>query len=109
MPMAHNQPLRRRSRSADQKPYLSHRPRDCLPTKTILQPNVKVSGSHKHMPSPKELQKHSKYLLTAQTLDSEGEIETKYLSGDIVRTRPNVDGEPGVAVQFTDMEIGVKI
>lgn len=104
-PVNHPAPLRRRSRSADAKtPYLSHKPQECIPTKTLLQPNCKVS-KHVHIPTEKDLATHKKYLLTAQDMDSEGEIQTKFMKGDILRTRKMPNGDAGIAVQFTDMEI----
>ena len=38
-------------------------------------------------------------------MDSEGEIRTQFMKGDILRTRKMQNGDAGIAVQFTDMEI----
>ena len=107
-PITHAQPLRRRSKSTENlssKPYLSHKPLETIKTGTILQPNCKVS-KHVHVPTNKDLQGHQKYLLTAQTVDSEGEVQTQFLKGEITKTRKlhEKDGQ-GIAVQFTDVEI----
>jgi len=113
-PIVHQNPLRRRSRSHENintvgsgpsKAYLSHKPVETLNTGTILQPNCKVS-KHVHIPTNKDLKNHEKYLLTAQCLDSEGELQTQYLKGDILKTqKTHPKGEHGIAVQFTDVEI----
>lgn len=57
------------------------------------------------MPTEKDLASHKKYLLTAQNMDSDGEVQTQFLKGDILRTRKMPNGDAGIAVQFTDMEI----
>lgn len=107
-------PLRRsRSKSmenlsASKQMVLAHQPKqyDQVETNTILQPNIKSSKMVQNLPANKELQKYSKYYLRAQQFDSEGELETQFLKGDIVKTKKlHKNSEHGVAVQFTDVEI----
>jgi kinesin family protein 23 len=91
---------RKRSLSADN--YLAHKPRSNLPTDTVLQPQLKKKKTVS-MPKLKHLKTKSggcsKYLLTHQEQDSQGEIETHLYKGEVWKTRGG-----GAAIQFTDVE-----
>lgn len=69
-------PRYRRSQSADR--WVDHRPEVLVPIGTVLQPLMRRRRSITKLTSPKEITDGvSKYCLTAQNLDSEGELETK--------------------------------
>lgn len=88
----------RRSRSTDY--WLEHKPADNYETETILRPVLKKK---KTVQVPEE--KHFKasqatnYVLEHQEADSQGELETKLIKGDVYRTTGG-----GHCVQFTDVE-----
>ncbi|XP_071392382.1 kinesin-like protein KIF23 isoform X1 [Centroberyx affinis] len=91
-------PLHRRSRSAGGEKWVDHKPSSSVDLDTVLQPiipnSIKVSA-----PSEKVLSKCDKYVLTHQEIASDGEIQTKLIKGEVIRTRGG-----GQAVQFTDIE-----
>uniref|UniRef100_A0A667XPV1 Kinesin-like protein KIF23 n=1 Tax=Myripristis murdjan TaxID=586833 RepID=A0A667XPV1_9TELE len=91
-------PLHRRSRSAGGEKWVDHKPASSLELDTVLQPiipnAIKVS-----VPSEKVLSKCDKYVLTHQEVASDGEIQTKLIKGEVIKTRGG-----GQAVQFTDVE-----
>lgn len=66
----------RRSQSADR--WVDHRPGALVPVGTVLQPLMRRRRSITKLTSPKEITDGaSKYCLTSQNHDSEGELETK--------------------------------
>ena len=76
------------------------------PADSILRPKILPAKTIHTNPSNKDLQKHSKYVLTAESYDTDGERQTQYLKGDIIKTKKmNKKSEHGVSVQFTEMEI----
>lgn len=92
----------RRSRSSDY--WLEHKPTETLATNTVMQPNLKNKKTV-DMPKVKDF-KHiwnmpstPNYILTHQEEDSSGEIETKLIKGEVMKTRGG-----GTSVQFTDIE-----
>ncbi|XP_068580479.1 kinesin-like protein KIF23 isoform X1 [Cebidichthys violaceus] len=91
-------PTHRRSHSAGGDKWVDHKPRSNLDLDTVMQPilpnAIKVST-----PNEKALSKCNKYVLRHQELASDGEIETKLIKGDVLKTRSG-----GQAVQFTDIE-----
>ncbi|XP_054476149.1 kinesin-like protein KIF23 isoform X2 [Anoplopoma fimbria] len=91
-------PIHRRSHSAGGEKWVDHKPTSNLDLDTVMQPilpnAIKVST-----PNEKALSKCHKYMLRHQELDSDGEIETKLIKGNVFRTRGG-----GQAVQFTDIE-----
>lgn len=69
-------PRYRRSQSADR--WVDHRPEALIPVGTVLQPLMRRRRSVTKLTSPKEITDGaSRYCLTAQNQDSEGELETK--------------------------------
>ncbi|XP_077996675.1 kinesin-like protein KIF23 [Glandiceps talaboti] len=97
---SHIPPVRlrhRRSKSTNADTWVDHKPMSTLETETVLQPNIKkkktVATPHK-----KDL-KVDKYILTHQEEDSQGEVETQLIKGDVFSTRGG-----GHSVQFTDIE-----
>ncbi|XP_022535405.1 kinesin-like protein KIF23 isoform X2 [Astyanax mexicanus] len=91
-------PMHRRSHSAGAERWVDHKPSTNVELDTVMQPNVpkaiKVTA-----PSEKALSKCDKYMLTHQEVASDGEIQTKLIKGDVIKTRGG-----GQAVQFTDIE-----
>uniref|UniRef100_A0A8C3G7R6 Kinesin-like protein n=1 Tax=Cyclopterus lumpus TaxID=8103 RepID=A0A8C3G7R6_CYCLU len=91
-------PLHRRSRSAGGEKWVDHKPSSSLDLGTVLQPvipnSIQVSA-----PSEKALSKCDRYVLTHQEIASDGEIQTKLIKGEVIKTRGG-----GQAVQFTDIE-----
>ncbi|XP_069564400.1 kinesin-like protein KIF23 [Brachyistius frenatus] len=91
-------PLHRRSRSAGAEKWVDHKPSSSLDLGTVLQPiipnSIQVSA-----PSEKALSKCDRYVLTHQEVASDGEIQTKLIKGEVIKTRGG-----GQAVQFTDIE-----
>ncbi|XP_056273656.1 kinesin-like protein KIF23 isoform X1 [Pseudoliparis swirei] len=91
-------PLHRRSRSAGGEKWVDHKPLSNLDLGTVLQPvipnSIQVSSA-----SEKVLSKCDRYVLTHQEIASDGEIQTKLIKGDVMKTRGG-----GQAVQFTDIE-----
>ncbi|XP_068459714.1 kinesin-like protein KIF23 isoform X2 [Clinocottus analis] len=91
-------PLHRRSRSAGGEKWVDHTPLSNLDLGTVLQPvipNAICSSS----PSKKTLSKCDRYVLTHQEIASDGEIQTKLIKGEVIKTRGG-----GRAIQFTDIE-----
>lgn len=69
-------PRYRRSQSADR--WVDHRPDTLVPIGTVLQPLMRRRRSITKLSSPNEITDGaSRYCLTAQNQDSEGELETK--------------------------------
>ncbi|KAG7262659.1 hypothetical protein CRUP_012538 [Coryphaenoides rupestris] len=91
-------PTHRRSRSAGMEKWVDHKPASSVDLGTMLQPSIpnsiKVS-----VPSEKALSKCDKYVLTHQEVASDGEIQTKLIKGEVIKTRGG-----GQSVQFTDIE-----
>ena len=69
-------PRHRRSRSTDADVWLDHKPLHPVDTNTIFQPVMKRKKSTDNF-NPKDLKKTSKYVLTHQEQDTDGELETK--------------------------------
>ena len=78
-------------------PWLEHRPDTTVSTETILQPRIRAKVVS--VPSPKDVAGASKYLLTHQSEDRDGEIETQLVKGEVFHTRTG-----GQQVQFVDIE-----
>ena len=78
-------------------PWLEHRPDTTVSTETILQPRIRAKVVS--VPSPKDVAGASKYLLTHQSEDNDGEIETQLVKGEVFHTRTG-----GQQVQFVDIE-----
>uniref|UniRef100_A0A3B5B2H1 Kinesin-like protein n=1 Tax=Stegastes partitus TaxID=144197 RepID=A0A3B5B2H1_9TELE len=91
-------PLHRRSRSAGGEKWVDHKPTSSLDLGTVLQPII-PNAIQVSAPSEKALSKCDKYVLTHQEVASDGEIQTKLIKGDVIKTRGG-----GQAVQFTDIE-----
>ncbi|XP_011505660.1 PREDICTED: kinesin-like protein KIF23 [Ceratosolen solmsi marchali] len=91
-------PRYRRSQSADR--WVDHRPEVLVPVGTILQPLMRRRRSVTKLTSPKEIiDGASRYCLTAQNEDTDGELETKLYKADILPTRGG-----GAQVVFNDVE-----
>ncbi|XP_065646360.1 kinesin-like protein KIF23 isoform X3 [Hydra vulgaris] len=96
----------RRSRSSDY--WLEHKPSTTLNTDTVMQPQIRKKKTV-NTPHVKDFKKAfgldlmfsatPNYILTHQEEDSCGEIETKLIKGEIMKTRGG-----GTSVQFTDVE-----
>ncbi|XP_059485129.1 kinesin-like protein KIF23 isoform X2 [Neocloeon triangulifer] len=100
-------PRHRRSRSAcGNERWLDHKPQTAsskfLELQTIFQPNMPRRKSVTKLTDPKDVTdpSTSKYCLTTQEQDSEGELETKLYKGDVL---PTVGG--GAQVVLTDVEV----
>ncbi|XP_074534656.1 kinesin-like protein KIF23 isoform X2 [Halichoeres trimaculatus] len=91
-------PLHRRSRSAGGEKWVDHKPSSSLELGTVLQPVI-PNAIQVSAPSEKALSKCDRYVLTHQEVASDGEIETKLIKGEVIKTRGG-----GQAVQFTDIE-----
>ncbi|KAM9855040.1 kinesin-like protein KIF23 [Aulostomus maculatus] len=91
-------PLHRRSRSAGGEKWVDHKPSSSLDLGTVLQPII-PNAIQVSAPSEKALSKCDRYVLTHQEVASDGEIETKLIKGEVLKTRGG-----GQAVQFTDIE-----
>ncbi|XP_073327900.1 kinesin-like protein KIF23 [Pagrus major] len=91
-------PLHLHTRSTAGEKWVDHTPLTSIDLGTVLQPiiprAIKVSE-----PSEKALSKCDRYVLTHQEVASDGEIQTKLIKGDVIKTRGG-----GQAVQFTDIE-----
>ena len=97
-PAAPLAPKHRRSCSANDSNWLAHFPSTTIQPETILQPCIKP-GRVVTVPSPKDVAHASKYLLTHQCEDTDGELETQLVKGDVFHTRTG-----GQQVQFIDVE-----
>nr|XP_020486930.1 kinesin-like protein KIF23 isoform X1 [Labrus bergylta] len=91
-------PLHRRSRSAGGEKWVDHKPSSSLDLGTVLQPVI-PNSIQVSTPSEKALSKCDRYVLTHQQVASDGEIETKLIKGEVIKTRGG-----GQSVQFTDIE-----
>ncbi|KAG7245405.1 hypothetical protein INR49_010856 [Caranx melampygus] len=91
-------PLHRRSRSAGGEKWVDHKPASSLDLGTVLQPVI-PNAIQVSAPSEKALSKCDRYVLTHQEVASDGEIQTKLIKGEVIKTRGG-----GQAVQFTDIE-----
>uniref|UniRef100_A0A3P8VDI2 Kinesin-like protein n=1 Tax=Cynoglossus semilaevis TaxID=244447 RepID=A0A3P8VDI2_CYNSE len=91
-------PLHRRSRSAGGEKWVDHKPTSSMDLGTVLQPVI-PNAIHVSAPSEKALSKCDRYVLTHQEVASDGEIQTKLIKGEVIKTRSG-----GQAVQFTDIE-----
>ncbi|XP_068615330.1 kinesin-like protein KIF23 [Brachionichthys hirsutus] len=91
-------PLHRRSRSTGGEKWVDHKPSSSMDLGTVLQPVI-PNAIQVSSPTEKTLSKCDRYVLTHQELASDGEIKTKLIKGDVIRTRGG-----GQAVQFTDIE-----
>jgi len=93
----------RRSKSTDADLWLDHRPSvgGPLPSNTVLQPVLRKRRSVNKLEAADVVNdKTSKYLLTTNTQDQEGEVTTKLYKGDVI---PTVGG--GRQVVFNDVEV----
>uniref|UniRef100_UPI00398E719D kinesin-like protein KIF23 isoform X2 n=1 Tax=Pristiophorus japonicus TaxID=55135 RepID=UPI00398E719D len=88
----------RRSRSAGGERWVDHKPVGSVEIDTVLQPHI-PNAITVAVPNEKALAKCDKYMLTHQELASDGEIETKFIKGEVYKTLGG-----GQAVQFTDIE-----
>ncbi|XP_068168905.1 kinesin-like protein KIF23 isoform X1 [Antennarius striatus] len=91
-------PLHRRSRSAGGEKWVDHKPSSSMDLGTVLQPVI-PNAIQVSAPTEKTLSKCDRYVLTHQEVASDGEIKTKLIKGDVMKTRGG-----GQAVQFTDIE-----
>ncbi|XP_019934954.1 kinesin-like protein KIF23 isoform X4 [Paralichthys olivaceus] len=91
-------PLHRRSRSAGGEKWVDHKPASSLDLGTVLQPVI-PNAIQVSTPSEKALSKCDRYVLTHQEVASDGEIKTKLIKGEVLKTRGG-----GQSVQFTDIE-----
>ncbi|XP_059192027.1 kinesin-like protein KIF23 isoform X2 [Centropristis striata] len=91
-------PLHRRSRSAGGEKWVDHKPSSSLDLGTVLQPVI-PNAIQVSAPSEKALSKCDRYVLTHQEVASDGEIQTKLIKGEVIKTRGG-----GQSVQFTDIE-----
>ncbi|MEQ2287392.1 hypothetical protein AMECASPLE_011889 [Ameca splendens] len=91
-------PLHRRSRSAGAEKWVDHKPSSSLDLGTVLQPVI-PNAIQVSTPNEKALSKCDRYVLTHQEVASDGEIQTKLIKGEVIKTRGG-----GQAVQFTDIE-----
>ncbi|XP_046857685.1 kinesin-like protein KIF23 [Xenia sp. Carnegie-2017] len=88
----------RRSRSTDY--WLEHKPAENFETETILRPVLKNKKTVS-VPEGKHFRESqaTNYVLEHQEADSQGELETKLIKGDVYKTTGG-----GRCVQFTDVE-----
>ncbi|XP_041794596.1 kinesin-like protein KIF23 [Chelmon rostratus] len=91
-------PLHRRSCSAGREKWVDHKPSSSMDLGTVLQPVI-PNAIQVSAPSEKSLLKCDRYVLTHQEVASDGEIQTKLIKGEVIKTRGG-----GQAVQFTDIE-----
>lgn len=77
---------------------MDHKPSSSLDLGTVLQPVI-PNAIQMSTPSEKALSKGDRYVLTHQEVASDGEIQTKLIKGEVMKTRGG-----GQAVQFTDIE-----
>ncbi|TMS05404.1 Kinesin-like protein KIF23 [Larimichthys crocea] len=91
-------PMHRRSRSAGGEKWVDHKPSSSMDLGTVLQPVI-PNAIQVSAPSEKALSKCDRYVLTHQEVASDGEIQTKLIKGEVIKTRGG-----GQAVQFTDIE-----
>jgi kinesin family protein 23 len=100
--VAVSNPRHRRSRSTDKDMWLDHSPaKGAVPLNTVLQPALKKRRSVTRL-QEKDIvnNKTSKYLLTTQNQDEEGQLETRLYKADVL---PTAGG--GRQVVFNDVEV----
>lgn len=100
---------RRRSRSTGNNVWLDHRPAASIDVpvndESIMQPKIpsgekRVGRKSLTKIDVKDTEKATKYLLTSQRVDSDGEVETQVFKGDVLPTRCG-----GSEVKMTEVEI----
>ena len=91
-------PKHRRSCSGNNSNWLAHFPNTTIQPETILQPRIKPNRVV-NVPTSKDVASASKYLLTHQCEDTDGELETQLVKGEVIHTRTG-----GQQVQFIDVE-----
>ena len=97
-PAAPVAPKHRRACCASSDHWLAHCPDTTINPETILQPAIKPNRTVS-VPSPKDVASANKYLLTHQCEDTDGELETQLVKGEVFHTRTG-----GQQVQFVDVE-----
>ena len=88
----------RRSCTTNHGKWLAHYPTSTVHQETVLKPSIKPTRVV-NVPSPKDVANASKYILTHQSEDKDGEIETQLVKGEVFRTTTG-----GQQVQFVDIE-----
>ncbi|CAF2941354.1 unnamed protein product [Rotaria sp. Silwood2] len=96
--VAHPRQQRRRSRSLSEI-WLEHRPQGTVQTETLLQPKFHKKVCTQQVPAKEEIVRTTKYVLTHQNLDAQGEIVTDFVKGDVLASSTG-----GVNVIFNDVE-----
>ncbi|KAM9352353.1 kinesin-like protein KIF23 [Symphorus nematophorus] len=91
-------PLHMRSCCTGGEKWVDHKPSSSVDLGTVLQPVI-PNAIQVSAPSEKALSKCDRYVLTHQEVASDGEIETRLIKGEVIKTRGG-----GQAVQFTDIE-----
>ncbi|XP_060599455.1 kinesin-like protein KIF23 [Ruditapes philippinarum] len=91
--------LRHRRSKSNSETWLDHKPPGHLDLDTVLQPTLKKKKSVSKLES-KDTKVASKYMLTDQGLNSDGEFQTRYFKGDVIPTSGG-----GASVIFNDVEI----
>lgn len=97
-PAAPIAPKYRRACCASSDNWLAHCPDSTIHHETILQPVIKPNRTVT-VPSSKDVACATKYLLTHQCEDTDGELETQLVKGEVFHTRTG-----GQQVQFVDVE-----
>lgn len=93
-------PRHRRSKSAGDL-WVDHQPATPVPMNTVMQPKIEKRKSVTKITDKDILDdKVSKYCLTTQSQDTDGELETKLYKGDVI---PTATG--GRQVVFDDVEV----
>ncbi|XP_044739085.1 kinesin-like protein KIF23 [Chrysoperla carnea] len=97
-----NTPVRRRSRSVGPcERWLEHRSGLATDLGTLLQPQMKKTKTLTKLTTPNDIVKSvSKYCLISQEPDTDGEIETRVVKGDVIQTTGG-----GAQVIFNDVEV----
>ena len=75
-------PKHRRSCSTNHG-WLAHYPNSTVQPETILQPRIRPNRVV-HVPSPKDVAGANKYLLTHQSEDTDGELKTQLVKGEVI-------------------------
>ncbi|XP_045184696.2 kinesin-like protein KIF23 isoform X1 [Mercenaria mercenaria] len=91
--------LRHRRSKSNTETWLDHKPQGHLDLDTVLQPSLKKKKSVSKLDT-KDTKMASKYMLTDQGLNSDGEFQTRYFKGDVIPTSGG-----GASVVFNDVEI----
>jgi kinesin family protein 23 len=92
-----NRRNQRRSKSAEM--WLDHRPSTMAKLDTVMQPKMKRKKSVNKL-ELNDTQKSSKYVLTYQQQDDQGEVVTNLVKGDILKSPGG-----GSNIVFTDVEV----